>query len=298
MVFKFGVADYLNPDDTLIALIGLITFLITFEFLTGAIEYMLKHSQIYNQMLQKIYKELMINGFISFVLTIYQASHEKAAARAYNWYSILHFVDYLVFFVAIFFVLHSVYIMIVSIQATKLYEKYHILTVSDILVELNDVQTNIFSQLLFDMRYLPFSTIRSKVEFKIIYALFRDTYWLPNDFDYGMYLSNCFQHYSLKVINIGFSSWLIMMALGCLNYLRVLYGNEYTFNCPHTDSEYSSDQSHESHRYMEEAQTNSKPHSEDHACIKKHVELFVVCGMLICCYAILLYAISVHYMAA
>ena len=111
---------------------------------------------------------------ISFALAMYQASKPPRAAQA--WINVLDFVGYVIFFVAIFFVAHALYIMIVSIHSSKEYARFHIMTISELLEQTSSATESHFRNVLYRLRYLPVSYVRSKAEFKIIYVLFRDTY--------------------------------------------------------------------------------------------------------------------------
>lgn len=147
-------------------------------------------SPTYNKMLQRLYKELMSNGkfkviimwwaitsglgFVSFTLAMYQASNPKLSSK--SWTNVVDFVGYVIFFAAIFFVAHALYIMALSIISAKQYEMYHSMTLASVLKELSNMEHDAIAKFWFYMKYLPFSSCRSRAEFKIIYALFRDTY--------------------------------------------------------------------------------------------------------------------------
>ena len=111
MTFSFGILGEIDAIVSTIAFILTIFFLTGFEFLTGEVEHMIKDNIIYNQMLQRIYKELMIMGFITFVIAIYLAADKDSIFNDYS--DEIDFVGYITFFVAIFFVAHAMYIMIV-----------------------------------------------------------------------------------------------------------------------------------------------------------------------------------------
>lgn len=74
MAFSFGILGEIDATVATIAFVVTILFLTTFEFLTGWLEFIIEENPIYNQMLQRIYKELMIMGFITFVIAMYLAS--------------------------------------------------------------------------------------------------------------------------------------------------------------------------------------------------------------------------------
>ena len=68
MAFNFGILSDINIEIATYAFLATIAFLILVEFLTGALEYSIEGNLVYNQMLQKIYKELMMMGLVSFVI--------------------------------------------------------------------------------------------------------------------------------------------------------------------------------------------------------------------------------------
>jgi hypothetical protein len=67
----------------------------------------------------------------------------------------------------------------------------------------------------------PFSEIRQKAEFKIVYILFRDTFCVPDGFEFGQYISKCFEKYSLRIVHIDIVSWVTLCGLVLLNFARV-----------------------------------------------------------------------------
>lgn len=74
MAFSFGIMSTIDGNVSTVAFIITIIFLVTFDSATNAWEASLSGSVIYNSMLQKIYKELMMMGFVSFGIAMYQVS--------------------------------------------------------------------------------------------------------------------------------------------------------------------------------------------------------------------------------
>jgi len=303
MPFKFGILSKVDGDVASIAFVGTILFLVTFENLTRLAEAALKGSTIYNQMLQKIYKELMIMGFVSFAVAMYQATKHPSSTD--SWFMAIDFVGYVLFFVAIFIVAHSLYIMAVSMMTSNTYSRLHSMSLADTLEICGRAQETWIGWYLFTLRYLPLSPKRHIVEFKIIYALFRNTYWLPGDFDYGAYLSGCLARYSLKLINVENSSWVVMIILCGVNYIRMNFlGNEFG-NC-------------EGFKYVDEKEQDSEisssyqfngdsPWTNDYSytgrqlrevsdkCTRQHLNLFFASGIFICAYVLTLYFMGKFY---
>ena len=293
MSFEFGALSSINPITATLAFIITIIFLLFFEFLTGALEYVIEGHLIYNQMLQKIYKELMCMGFVSFVLAIYRA--ENNAAHLDSLFQVTEFIEYVLFFQAIFYVAHSLYIMFISVMTSSYYEKLHARSVLDILEQFTKLENTWSARILSTISFLPLSRTIQEAEFKIIYALFRDTYWLPLDFDYGAYLSGCLANYALKLINVGVYSWAIMITLSLLNLARLKFFGNRAFNChgfQYSDETYTSHDDTPSNHGT--SSTESKVVS--HHCELQHLYLFLICGGLLCIYTTLLYVVGQIYM--
>jgi hypothetical protein len=66
----FNAGDQLNEKKTMVALLGLVIFTVCFELALHLLEHNLRHQPNYLVILGKIYKELMILGFISFILFV------------------------------------------------------------------------------------------------------------------------------------------------------------------------------------------------------------------------------------
>ena len=78
MGFGFGIMSSIPADIGTICFIGVVSFLILFEYITSYIDYMQEYYQASYEMIKKVYKELMILGVISFTVTLYvstQAAH-------------------------------------------------------------------------------------------------------------------------------------------------------------------------------------------------------------------------------
>ena len=72
MAFSFGLLTAIDGGVATLAFLLTIVFLVLFDSATNYCENSLRGSVIYNSMLQKIYKELMMMGFVSFGIAMYQ----------------------------------------------------------------------------------------------------------------------------------------------------------------------------------------------------------------------------------
>ena len=76
MGFHFGLVSNLNSKITLLCFLGVILFIIMFDFLANLLEFFVAGSELYNRMIQMIYKELMLMGLVSFTVIMIEASKQ------------------------------------------------------------------------------------------------------------------------------------------------------------------------------------------------------------------------------
>jgi hypothetical protein len=155
----------------------------------------------------------------------------------------MDFSGYLIFFISIFHVLHGLYIIALSLFTASEYDQLHSLPNHTLLrrhtLETKSSSLRSFLFLLELSPFTSFSSSRKQFEFKILFALFRHTYWLPLNFHYGLYLSQCLERYSERIMTIGHTGWSFLLVAIVCNYLRTAYGNTATYNCTflqHTDA--------------------------------------------------------------
>ena len=76
MGFGFGIMSQIPADTGTISFIAVVSFLILFEYITSAIDYMQEYYEASYEMIKKVYKELMIMGIISFSVILYESTHK------------------------------------------------------------------------------------------------------------------------------------------------------------------------------------------------------------------------------
>ena len=138
------------------------------------------------------------------------------------WIEAADFVGYIIFFVTIFFVIHALYIMFLSMTVSRRYADLDKTSISDILVEFKTAKQSSFNMFLMKFCFFPVLNVLKNVEFKIGWAVFRDTYVLPSQFDYVDYASGSLQRYALRLVDIDKTSWLFLVVLVLINYFRML----------------------------------------------------------------------------
>lgn len=208
---------------------------------------------------------------------MYQAIQPTQTGSYQKWIDIFDFAGYIVFFISIFFVMHAVYIIVLSVMSAKTYDSYFAESLAHVITDIQSAKTS-SRDLFYKMRFLSFSPLRERAEFKIINALFRDTYLIPSHFNFGLYLSGCLEKYSMRIINVSYVSWLILLLLFGVNYMRVKYGNLNTYNCGPFRKDSSPD-------------VHSENDNISQRCALLQLQYFFICGVLM-----LLFVFCVHFM--
>ena len=299
MAFQFGLIDNMDPTLSLLCFIGVIAFIIFFEYCTGVLEFFLEESPLYNQMVQSIYKELMMMGLISFIIIMYEASQTNVSFAAHEAIVAIDFAHIILFYVTMFFVIHAFFLIKTSLSTAVSYRRLFAETTQNILADVEETCRNWFGKFFFQLKYLPLSAVRDRLEFNLIHTIFNSTYCLPENFDFAEYLSNSYARYSLKLIHRSLFTWLMLIVSVIANFIRIQAG----YSC-HIISTSSS-----SHRRLggtvtdDHAATTDDHATDDHAIaenIAEHnedchiwtLELFLIGGA-----CLILYTALVVYMS-
>jgi hypothetical protein len=277
MGFEFGVITDLDFSITLYCFILVVTFVILFEYLIGIMEYFLEGSRLYTHMIQMIYKELMLMGLVTFCVIMYEAAPEGGVSETEEtWLSAIDFSHVFLFFVTFFFVMHAFYLMIMSVWSASGYRSMFTEKTIDLLAVLEKVQANAWESFLFSISQLPVSSVRNRVEFSLLHSLFCKTYLLPLDFDFPYYLSGCFDRFALRTINRSMSTWIVLLAVVLLNFIRIALG----WSC-HVKGEEG-----------EEVNAHELEESDDSSCEEETLYVFLMCGLALMAYTTILTVIS------
>ena len=231
-------------------MVSLIVFTILFESLLHRMERQLLAHTHYLKILSKVYKELMILGFISFSILIILQVFSLSTATTET----LEFVHVWFFFIAVLYAIHVLVYMWLARRDKRRYDVATHRRIPDLLEQFR--VTQIAAQRIQEDRSLcaavprniqwlasaslissVFSSIyQSKVtqlyqqmQFHIVRSLFIRTYNLPSDFDFAKYLRRCMSKHITEQLDIKETSWLMLVLFLFINVIRVeveaYYGN-------------------------------------------------------------------------
>lgn len=223
MGFHFGLIGSISPFYSFVAFICTISFIICFDYLTGILEYFLQNEKFYSRIVQVIYKELMIMGVISFSIVMYEATHNLVSPNEEQIIVAIDFAHIVLFYLTIFFVLYALYLIVISLHFSFKYRQYDTYSIIDLVESVERNYESLLGRLTFRMKYLPLSSHRNVVEYKMIQSIFNASYLVPPDFNFAGYLNGCFLRYALKTVNRSFLTWFLLIASVGLNYIRLGY---------------------------------------------------------------------------
>lgn len=218
MAFVFGQVDYLNATTTVVCFMLVIAFVVVVDYILGVTEHLLADNPIYDRIFRILYKELMMMGLITFLVIMLEALYEGAS---HEFYVSIDFAHILVFFQTLFFAFFAVLLIRMSFVYAKKYRQYAKQSVSDLLAQYKQFNTTCFGRFLLSRRYIPFLSIVRTTEYKVLEKLFTSHYFVPDNFDFGAYLSGCFTRFALKAVNRSLITWFVLAVLFVLNFARL-----------------------------------------------------------------------------
>ncbi len=221
-------------------------------------------------------------GLISLAIIMFEAGKEKIASKEEDFILAIDFAHITLFFLTIFFVCHTLFLIKASISVARSYRKYYALSSAVLLKSIVVGRETIMWKVTPLLKYMPFFRLRDHVEFSIIHSIFDASYLLPDKFNFPAYLSSCFARFSLKLINRSIYSWLAIIIAIVVNIGRVGIGESCSIK----------EAASAGHRFLAEKGSSADDHSiaeyDNKDCETANVSFFLFCGGLLCGYVTIL----------
>ena len=226
-------------------MVALIGFTVAFEYCLHHIEHQLRSHTHYLKILSKVYKELMILGFISFSILIVLQVFKLPTTSSET----LEFVHVWFFFIALLYAIHVLVYMWLARRDKRRYDVATYRRIPDLLECYKQAQLaegarreraaggSVWSKVVVwcweasEVSYVssvmssiwqPASTrLYAQMQFHIIRSLFIRTYNLPPHFDFAKYLRRCMSKHITEQLDIKETSWLILVLFLIINVVRV-----------------------------------------------------------------------------
>eukprot|EP01041_Mallomonas_annulata_P009772 gene9772-20319_t len=220
MGFQFGILNTIETHTGTVCLILIVLFLVIFEYITEAVELLEEAAPSAHEMIQKVFKELMIMGLVSLIIVMFGTTRYALQPGTYEIVTAVDCMHILLFYAALIFVLHAFLLVQLSTHLAVQYEKCHYEDVQSIIDSVKK-EGKIYKISKFAHTYFPDFSTRWKVEFKVFNKFFHETYYLPHNFAFSDYLVGCFEKYSLSLLNVGPLAWFSVIIMAILNMTRV-----------------------------------------------------------------------------
>jgi hypothetical protein len=216
---------------------------------------------------------------------MYQATHPHNSDKVEVWIGTFDFVGYVLFFHAIFTVIHASSIIFWSMMTSREYTRFHLTPIADVSLGIEFLKQSSFYRFFYEWDYFPFLSSRQIAEFKVIHVLFRNTFGVPLDFRFGEYLGKCFERYSLNIIKLSITSWIVMFILYGLNLIRILSPYAHSFRCSRNHADDKVERSGND-------DNDDPPAFQSSDCDLSYLRMFVLCSVGLEIYVVIIFMIG------
>jgi hypothetical protein len=165
----------------------------------------------FQELFQRIYRELMVMGIASFAINIMSASSGGGFG---SWEYAYYFSDNIMFLISTFFCFQGIGVMAVSLIEARSWDRASKISTEELLFDVeNEVRHNSFS---WRNAWYPFNRTRNQVEFRVYKLLFSKVYKIggANDvFNFGYFLRLSHQRNVISAIDMTPIKWLTVAGL-------------------------------------------------------------------------------------
>ena len=216
----FGIVATIESKYGTITFIGFLIFLVCLEHGFENLEHLAIDNGV-SLLFEKLKKELMMMGIISFVVFIFVTAGGAANHTLYSSFEMTHVI---VLFMALAFICQAFFIVSYASTAGKRY--------------LNALRTSsmkllrMYKKCRFDPKQwwyfhhgssmLPaHPSFRTDIEFRIIERLFTFQHKLSADFNFANYVNMLFMQYTAELSEVTPVGWFMLACLVAINYMRI-----------------------------------------------------------------------------
>jgi len=252
--FEFGAISYISVVTGTECFVAVVLFLLFLEYVLIGVNLLKEFFPSSYLMLQKIFKELMIMGIVSFSIVMLQSSQTLKSEDVILAIESAHI---LLFFKALFYVANAIFLIKLCALSSIKNRNFQRLSIEFILHEILSMN-GALERFLFNSSMLPGSQRREMVEFKVYEIFFKRTYSLSEGFSFADYLNGCNQKRCIRLLDVGVLTWIMIIVLSLLNYARVKISAFIGISCSGP-------------RYL---------HQVDVACTKSDLKVLIAVGFL------------------
>lgn len=226
MAAIFGIILQIKAIEGTAIFCVLICVLMMLEFMFEQFE--LKADRYgYTAVLEKLKKELMILGIISFIVFIYQTIDQSHS----TWFLAFEMAHIIVLFMAISFIVQAAILIRYSSVGGKQLLTAVRQTFEDMITQYKHIEANQSNGLWNQFNHYVFHNspswapfypkLRYHIEYRIIEKFFLEQHELPRGFRFSKYATTLFKQYIAELQDLKPLSWLSLAVLVLFNFLRI-----------------------------------------------------------------------------
>ena len=214
----------INGRATAWMMIGMLVFAVIWESFTDWLEHKLHHNKAHSEILQKVYKELMILGFIAFGLIM----GKEVGAVTWNAETLhcFEFCDLLVSICVLVYVANCAISSFTLHTVQRDWDRVALMPTTKVIKDAKSYLKKLEASPWMKFKAcLPFSGTawRKDADFKIMQLLFQLKFHMPPQFDYVMYLKLVLEGVVCSMANVTTWHWMIVMLINFVWWLGMVY---------------------------------------------------------------------------
>lgn len=285
MVSFFGLISHLDPPTTLVVFCSLVFSLIGFEHFLEKVEHHAEEAK-FSELVKKLYKELMIMGFIGFLVFILFNALTLDGDENFLAFEFAHIT---IFFMSIILVFRAIFVVVSSNRATAGFWRAHNQKCSVLLDRYSLVKSTCWSMEALGYKYFPiFSGLFADIEYKIMEDFFHSDFNMSRyEFSFVDYLTMSNKLYAIEKVEMSYVSWFVVIVLAVLNYIRIVLtrGN----NCRSSEEDgHHDDHGDDDHHRRALSGDDGADFTVSERCANYNTHFFMVSGFALMCFGLLL----------
>jgi len=208
---------FINGRATAWMMIAMLIFAVIWESFTDYLEERLEENKAHREMLSKVYKELMILGFIAFAVIL----GKEVGAVTMNTATLhcFEFCDLLVSICVLIYVANTAISSFAMHTAQREWDRIAmtptVAVMEDVSFYLEGLEKSRWKRIKHSLPFIAKKEL-AMGDFKVLELLFKKSHHLPSHFDYVMYMKLVLEDVVVSLANISTLHWLVVMLVNFL----------------------------------------------------------------------------------
>jgi len=215
----------INGRATAWMMIGMLVFAVAWEAFTDHLDKRFEHNKAHREILGKVYKELMILGFIAFGVIM----GKEVGVVTWNAETLhcFEFCDLLVSICVLVYVGNCAISSFTMHTVERDWDRIALMQTPQVIKEIKAyLELLEVSKWEKFKEFFPFVNLtwRRDADFKVMQLLFQTKFHLPLQFDYVMYIKLVLEEVVMNMANVTTYHWLFIMLINFIWWVGMAYG--------------------------------------------------------------------------